>query len=148
MPIKKVVKKFDFPKKELINLILDINNYKDFLPWCKNSIITDDREENTKRIIFADLEIGYKQIADTYTSEVIFDRENSQIIVKPVSGPIKKLTNIWEFKEITEKSCEVNFYIEIELNNFVLNSVFENFFDAGFEKILTSFENQAKKVLG
>ena len=148
MPIKKVVKKFDFPKKELINLILDINNYKDFLPWCKNSIVTDDREENTKRIIFADLEIGYKQIADTYTSEVIFDRENSQIIVKPVSGPIKKLTNIWKFKEITEKSCEVNFYIEIELNNFILNSVFEKFFDAGFEKILTSFENQAKKVLG
>jgi coenzyme Q-binding protein COQ10 len=148
LPIKKVVKKFDFPKKELINLILDINNYKDFLPWCKNSIITDDREENTKRIIFADLEIGYKQIADTYTSEVIFDRENSQIIVKPVCGPIKKLTNIWKFKEITEKSCEVNFYIEIELNNFILNNVFEKFFDAGFEKILTSFENQAKKVLG
>jgi coenzyme Q-binding protein COQ10 len=148
LPIKKVVKKFDFPKKELINLILDINNYKDFLPWCKNSIVTDDREENTKRIIFADLEIGYKQIADTYTSEVIFDRENSQIIVKPVSGPIKKLTNIWKFKEITEKSCEVNFYIEIELNNFILNTVFEKFFDAGFEKIFTSFENQAKKVLG
>ena len=148
MPIKKVVKKFDFPKKELINLILDINNYKDFLPWCKNSIVTDDREENTKRIIFADLEIGYKQIADTYTSEVIFDRENSQIIVKPVCGPIKKLTNIWKFKEITEKSCEVNFYIEIELNNFILNTVFEKFFDAGFEKIFTSFENQAKKVLG
>ena len=148
MPIKKVVKKFDFPKNELINLILDINNYKDFLPWCKNSIVTDDREENTKRIIFADLEIGYKQIADTYTSEVIFDRENSQIIVKPVSGPIKKLTNIWKFKEITEKSCEVNFYIEIELNNFILNTVFEKFFDAGFEKIFTSFENQAKKVLG
>ena len=148
MPIKKVVKKFDFPKKELINLILDINNYKDFLPWCKNSIVTNDREENSKRIIFADLEIGYKQIADTYTSEVIFDRENSQIIVKPVSGPIKKLTNIWKFKEITEKSCEVNFYIEIELNNFILNTVFEKFFDAGFEKIFTSFENQAKKVLG
>ena len=148
MPIKKVVKKFDFPKKELINLILDINNYKDFLPWCKNSIVTNDREENAKRIIFADLEIGYKQIADTYTSEVIFDIENSQIIVKPVCGPIKKLTNIWKFKEITEKSCEVNFYIEIELNNFILNTVFEKFFDAGFEKILTSFENQAKKVLG
>jgi len=148
LPIKKVVKKFDFPKKELINLILDINSYKDFLPWCKNSIVTNDREENAKRIIFADLEIGYKQIAETYTSEVIFDRENSQIIVKPVSGPIKKLTNIWEFKEITEKSCEVNFYIEIELNNFILNTVFEKFFDAGFEKIFTSFENQAKKVLG
>ena len=147
MPIKKVVKKFDFPKKELINLILDISNYKDFLPWCKNSIVTNDREENAKRIIFADLEIGYKQIADTYTSEVIFNRENSQIIVNPVSGPIKKLTNIWKFKEITEKSCEVNFYIEIELNNFILNTVFEKFFDAGFEKIFTSFENQAKKVL-
>ena len=58
-----------------------------------------------------------------------------------------KLSNIWTFKEITKKSCEVHFFIEIELNNFLLNKIFSKFFDIGFDKILSSFEKRAKKIL-
>ena len=75
MPIKKVVKKFNFPKNDLIELVLDIDNYKEFLPWCKSSKILKIDEDSVKKIIHADLEIGYKLIADTYTSEVFFDKK-------------------------------------------------------------------------
>jgi len=147
LPIKKVVKKFNFTKNDLIELVLDIDNYNKFLPWCKSSKILKVDEDNVKKIIHADLEIGYKLIADTYTSEVFFDKKKSEIIVKPLSGPIKKLSNIWSFKEIDKYSCEVNFFIEIELNNLLFNSMFSKFFDIGFEKILSSFEDRAKDKL-
>ena len=147
MPIKKVVKKFNFPKNDLIKLVLDIDNYNEFLPWCKSSKILKIDEDSVKKIIHADLEIGYKLIADTYTSEVFFDKKKSEIIVKSLSGPIKKLSNIWSFKDIDEFSCEVNFFIEIELNNLLLNAMFSKFFDVGFEKILSSFEDRAKDKL-
>ncbi len=147
MPIKKVVKKFNFPKNDLIKLVLDIDNYNEFLPWCKSSKILKIDEDSTKKIIHADLEIGYKLITDTYTSEVVFDKKKSEIIVKSLSGPIKKLSNIWSFKDINESSCEVNFFIEIELNNLLLNAMFSKFFDIGFEKILSSFEDRAKDKL-
>ena len=148
MPIKKLVKQFNFSKNSLINLVLEIDNYKLFLPWCKNSKILKIKENDLKKIIYADLEIGYKNINDVYTSEVIFDKKKSKIFVKSLSGPINKLSNIWTFKEITKKSCEVNFFIEIELNNFLLNKIFSKFFDIGFDKILSSFEKRAKKILG
>lgn len=147
MPIKKVVKKFNFPKNDLIKLVLDIDDYKEFLPWCKSSKILKIDEDGIQKIIHADLEIGYKLITDTYTSEVVFDKKKSEIIVKSLSGPIKKLSNIWSFKDINESSCEVNFFIDIELNNFLLNVMFSKFFDIGFEKILSSFEDRAKDKL-
>ena len=147
MPIKEVVKKFNFSKKDLINLVLDIDNYKKFLPWCKNSKILKIEENSLKKIIYADLEIGYRKISDVYTSEVILDKKKSKIIVKSLSGPINKLSNIWTFKEIENNICEVHFFMEIELNNFFLNKVFSKFFDIGFDKILSSFEKRAKETL-
>jgi coenzyme Q-binding protein COQ10 len=74
-------------------------------------------------------------------------KKKSEIIVKSLSGPIKKLSNIWSFKDINESSCEVNFFIDIELNNLLLNAMFSKFFDIGFEKILSSFEDRAKNKL-
>ena len=147
MPIKEVIKQFNFPKKDLINLVLDINSYENCLPWCKNSRILNIKESNLQKIIHADLEIGYKSISDVYSSEVVFDKKKSKIIVKSLSGPIDKLSNIWTFKKITKNTCEVHFFIEIELSNFILNKIFSKFFNIGFNKILSSFEQWAKKIL-
>ena len=47
MPIKKVVKKFNFPKNDLIELVLDIDSYNEFLPWCKSSKILKIDEDNS-----------------------------------------------------------------------------------------------------
>ncbi len=70
MPVKKITKKFNYSKKDLIELVLKIDDYKNFLPWCINSkILTIDKnEENLK--ITADLEIGFKNFREVYTSKV------------------------------------------------------------------------------
>ena len=146
MQTKRIIKKFNFSKKDAINVVLDIDKYKDFLPWCKNSIVKNKIRDANKDIIFADLQIGYKLFFDTYTSKVIFDKKKSEIIVTPEGGPIKKLYNIWKFKELTKKTCEIDFYIEIELSNIILNKIFENFFEIGFKKIFTSFENRVNTI--
>ena len=147
LPQKKIIKKLNFPKNRLIDLVLDINNYTLFLPWCKKSTIINIEESVSEKIIIADLEIGYKLISDIYRSKVIFDKKKSEITVTPLSGPIKKLSNIWKFKTLTDKSCQIDFLIEIELNNTLLNKLFENFFEIGFDKIFKSFENRAKKII-
>ena len=54
---------------------------------------------------------------------------------------------IWKIKKINNNKCEVNFFIEIELKNKMLNQLLNKFFDLGFEKILNSFESYAKKTI-
>jgi coenzyme Q-binding protein COQ10 len=147
LPVKKITKKFNYSRKDLIELVLKIDDYKFFLPWCINSkILTIDKNKGDLKII-ADLDIGFKSFREIYTSEVIYNNQNSKIAVTSISGNIKKLINIWEFKEIDKKSCNVVFFIDIELKNPIINILFSKFFNYGFEKILNSFEQRAKEAI-
>ena len=147
MPVKKIVKKFNYSKKDLVELVLKIDDYKFFLPWCINSkILTIDKNKKDLKII-ADLEIGFKSFREIYTSKVIYNNQNSKIEVTSINGNIKKLLNIWEFEEIDKNSCNVIFFIDIELKNPIINILFNKFFNYGFEKILNSFEQRAKETI-
>jgi coenzyme Q-binding protein COQ10 len=147
LPVKKIKKKFNYSRKDLIELVLKIDDYKLFLPWCINSkILTIDKNKGDLKII-ADLDIGFRSFREIYTSEVIYNNENSKIVVTSISGNIKKLINIWEFEEIDKKSCNVVFFIDIELKNPIINILFSKFFNYGFEKILNSFEQRAKETI-
>ena len=147
MPVKKITKKFNYSRKDLIELVLKIDDYKFFLPWCINSkILTIDKNKVDLKII-ADLDIGFKSFREIYTSEVIYNNQNSKIVVTSICGNIKKLINIWEFEEIDKKSCNVVFFIDIELKNPIINILFSKFFNYGFEKILNSFEQRAKETI-
>ena len=147
MPVKKITKKFNYSRKDLIELVLKIDDYKFFLPWCINSkILTIDKNKEDLKII-ADLDIGFKSFREIYTSEVIYNNQNSKIAVTSINGNIKKLINIWEFEEIDKKSCNVVFFIDIELKNPIINILFSKFFNYGFEKILNSFEQRAKETI-
>ena len=147
MPVKKIVKKFNYSKKDLAELVLKIDDYKFFLPWCINSkILTIDKNKRDLKII-ADLEIGFKSFREIYTSEVIYNNQDSKIEVTSINGNIKKLLNIWEFEEIDKNSCNVIFFIDIELKNPIVNILFNKFFNYGFEKILNSFERRAKETI-
>ena len=147
MPVKKIIKKFNYSKKDLIELVLKIDDYKFFLPWCINSKILTINKKKKDLKITADLEIGFKSFREIYTSEVIYINQNSKIEVTSINGNIKKLLNIWEFEEVDKKSCNVIFFIDIELKNPIVNILFNKFFNYGFGKILNSFEQRAKETI-
>ena len=147
MPVKKITKTFNYSKKDLVELVLRIDDYKIFLPWCINSKILTSDKINEDLKITADLEIGFKSFREVYTSKVFYDNKNSKIEVTSVSENIKKLLNIWEFESIDKKSCNVNFFIDIELKNPIINIIFSKFFNYGFDKILNSFEQRARETI-
>ena len=144
MPQKKIIKKFNYPLELIEELILNINDYKEFLPWCNNSKIISKKDHGNLIDIMADLEIGYSIARDTYTSHVMYDKKEKKITVNAVHGPLKNLENIWLLKKKNKNECEVTFYINLELKNIMLNKILSSMFDIGFEKILQSFENRAE----
>ena len=144
MPKKNIIKKFTYPLDLIEKLILDIDNYKEFLPWCTNSKIISKKKNKNSIEIIADLEIGYSFAKDVYTSHVKYDLEKNKIIVNAIDGPLKILENIWILNKINENECEVQFFINLELKNIILNKMLDKMFDIGFKKILNSFEERAK----
>ena len=143
---KKIV---NFTAKQMYELVADIDNYREFLPWCNNSkIIEVTNIDNEKKTLIADLEIGYKDLVYTYRSNVLLNNQELTIKVDFVHGPFKNLDNSWIFKKIDDQSCEIEFFIDFELNVGVLNLLISKFFDKAFKKMVNSFENRANQIYG
>ena len=99
-------------KEQLIDLVLDIEKYPDFVPFCLDSKVYERNEKDDLLLIVADLTIGKGPFKDTYKSDVKFNKKKDSIYVTNLDGPLKYLENKWNFKEknnITEVSFDVDF---------------------------------------
>ena len=143
---KKIV---NFTAEQMYELVADIDNYREFLPWCNDSkIIEVTNIDNEKKTLLADLEIGYKDLVYTYRSNVLLNDQELTIKVDFIHGPFKNLDNSWIFKKIDDQSCEIEFFIDFELNIGVFNLLISKFFDKAFKKMVNSFENRANQIYG
>jgi coenzyme Q-binding protein COQ10 len=132
-------------KKDLIEMVLDIEKYPDFVPWCMEGKINEKKESEEFIEINADLRVGKKFINEVYSSLVLYSRNEDTITVANISGPLKHLKNEWKFKEVNKKT-QLIFSIDFELKNSFLNMVMKNSFDFGLDKITNAFENRANKL--
>ena len=147
MPKHKETKIVDFTDIQMFDLVADIDSYDLFLPWCNNSrIIESSKIDSDNDYVIADLEIGYKNLVYIYRSAVSLNRKNLIIDVEFVDGPFNHLVNKWSFKMTEGNQCEIDFFIDFELNVGVFNYLISKFFDKAFNKMVSSFEDRASQV--
>ena len=123
-------------------MVLDIEKYPEFVPWCLNGKIHEKNDKGEKIEITADLTIGKNFFNETYKSFVIYDKSLDSIHVTNIDGPLKHLENKWFFKQRGNYS-EIDFHVDFELKNKILNILMIKSFDIGLKKIAEAFEKRA-----
>ena len=116
MPKASVKRSIECNKDQLIDLVLDIEKYPDFVPFCIGAKIHERKEQGNLLLIIADLTIGKGPFKDTYKSDVKFNKKEDSIYVTNLDGPLKHLENKWYFREVN-KITEVYFEVDFELKN-------------------------------
>ncbi len=142
MPSASINKEISCSKENLIKMVLDIDKYPEFVPWCINGKIYTKEDKENKIEIIADLTIGKSFFNETYKSFVVYDKLADTILVTNIEGPLKHLENKWFFKKKGNNS-EVSFYVDFELKNKILNLLMIKSFDIGLKKIAEAFEKRA-----
>ena len=145
MPKASIKRNINCSKKDLIDLVLNIEEYPKFIPYCLNAHIYKDESLGNFQYIEADLTIGKGPFKDTYKSDVKFDKKESIIYVKNIEGPLKYLENKWKFDQ-KENFTEVTFDLDFELKNKFLNIFMNKSFKYGLDKIADAFQNRAEKL--
>ena len=145
MPSASIKKEIPCSKENLIKMVLDIEKYPEFVPWCLEGKILSKKDKGEKVEITADLTIGKSFFNETYKSFVIYDKSTDSIHVTNVNGPLKHLKNNWFFRKKGSQS-EIDFYIDFELKNKILNMLMIKSFDVGLKKIANAFEKRATKL--
>ena len=145
MPKASVKRLIECKKEQLIDLVLDIEKYPLFVPFCLNSKIYERKNEGDLLLIIADLTIGKGPFKDTYKSDVKFNKKDDSIYVTNLDGPLKHLENKWHFKE-ENNFTEVLFDVDFELKNDFLNIIMTKSFQFGLDKIADAFQKRAEEL--
>mgnify|MGYP001364094912 FL=1 len=126
-------------------MVLDIEKYPEFVPWCLEGKIHEKKESADLIEIKGDLKVGKKFLNETYTSLVLYYKDKDKILVTNIDGPLKHLQNEWKFKEINNNT-QLEFDIDFELKNNLLSKIMKKSFNLGLNKIADAFEKRANEL--
>ena len=150
MPKASVKRLINNKKNKLIQFVLDIDKYPEFIPFCERSKVYSRKEDEDIITIIADLTIGKGPFKDTFKSDVKFYKKKDHLHVVNIDGPLNYMENNWKFFEkgnfTNGYKTEVIFDIDFEVKNKFLNILMTKSFQYGLEKIADAFQKRAESL--
>ena len=129
---------------QMYELVADVERYPEFLPWCVGLRIIERGDAK----ITADMIVAYKVFRERFRSRVTLDQDEKQINVAYVDGPFSNLENRWRFTDKPEGGSVIDFEIEFEFKNFLLQATAQAVFDKAFARMSEAFVKRAHEVYG
>jgi coenzyme Q-binding protein COQ10 len=139
----KEVRKMPYKASDINDIVLDVEKYPEFLPWCSSARVIS---VNNGRIV-ADLTAEFKGFSENYRSQITAHKEGDFFIVnvEAISGPFKYLKNSWKIKSLNNE-CEIDFSIAFEFKSKILDMVIGMVFSIATEKMISAFEARAREL--
>ena len=131
-----------YTAKEMFDLVADISSYPEFLPWCAAARVRKEIQKGVVKQIEADLVISFKVFREKFGSRVLLDASKFTIETEYLDGPFRHMQSVWSFNN-SEQGCEVNFNVDFEFKNAMLQSIIGLVFNDAMQRIVRAFERRA-----
>ncbi|MFD0915493.1 type II toxin-antitoxin system RatA family toxin [Pseudahrensia aquimaris] len=148
MPKFSKIHRVNHRAQDMFDLVADIEKYPQFVPLCQSLKVNSEREKAGRTISLADMTVGYKAIRETFTCQVILEREALKIQASYIDGPFKYLDNRWHFEQVGDDQCDVHFSIDYEFKSRTLAMLMGSMFDRAFAHFTQAFEERADALYG
>ncbi len=86
-------------------------------------------------------------VREKFTSKVTLERPDV-ISVEYLSGPMRYLSNHWRFIREPDGSCTIDFYVDFEFRNPLLQKLMGAFFNEIVRRMVSAFEARARDLAG
>jgi coenzyme Q-binding protein COQ10 len=132
--------------KQLYDLVIDVEQYPEFLPWCSDAKVV----EKNKTEVIADLVINFKAFKESYRSRITLappKNGKARIDVGLISGPFKRLENHWSFEDVGNQT-KIRFYIDFEFKSALMETLIGMVFSVACKKMVKAFEDRANDLYG
>ena len=148
MPQFRTTHPIEHSAKAMFDLVADVEKYPEFLPLCTGLVVLARRSKGDREALSATMSVGYKRITEQFTTQVVLNPPDLEIDVRYIDGPFKYLTNEWRFEPVTERSCNVHFFIDYEFRSRSLGLLMGSMFDRAFRMFVEAFERRADEIYG
>jgi len=149
MPTHAETRELPYSADQMFALIADVASYPEFLPWCSAARIRSRRAEpDGSEVIEADLVISFKVFRERFGSRVVLRPAASRIDVAYLDGPFRYLNNHWQFRDLGDGRCEVDFFVDFEFRSRTLQAIIGVVFNEAMQRIVRAFEARAAELYG
>jgi len=127
-------------REKMFNLVDQVEDYSDFLPWCGGAEVI----VRTGKITEAKVLINYHNVKQSFTTRnvKIFP---SKMNINLVKGPFKTLKGTWNFIEIEKDTCKIEFELQYEFSNYILDKLISPVFNIIANTFIDNFVTKANK---
>jgi coenzyme Q-binding protein COQ10 len=130
----------------LYSVIIDVEKYEKFIPWCKNITIISKKKQE----IISDVQVEFLFIKECYRSIAKFTppkKRNGEINAKAniemIHGPLSHMSTTWHLKALGEEKTFVDFECDFAFKNKIYNKVASTVIMTANKKIMDSFIKRA-----
>lgn len=136
-------KSLPYSASQMFGLVDDIDQYKLFLPWCKDSRVLSRTDDEVRATLI--LSAGGLHKSFTTCNRL---QKDKMIEISLVNGPFRLLEGFWRFHADTETRSTVEFDLAFEFSSKFLSLAFAPVFHQVASTLVDAFEKRAKHLYG
>jgi len=129
---------------EMYRLVVDVDAYPKFLPWCDRARVVEHHENG----MLAEIGMAFSGFRQTFTTR---NRHvpNQQVMIQLVNGPFSRLEGEWNFISLGEdqRACKVELTLIYGFEH-KLGKLISPVFDKIASSMVDAFVSRAKQVYG
>lgn len=129
---------------QMFALVDRVEDYPDYLPWCAG--VQVERLDNFE--VLATLHLQRGALHHGFTTHNRHDPDALQINVQLAKGPLSFLRGQWRFMPLAGGGCRIEFEIDYEFPNRLLNTLLSPVFAAVYGRMIDAFVVRAAQVHG
>jgi len=149
MPTHSETRILPYSADQMYDLVADIAAYPEFLPWTAAARVRDRKPlDGGGEVILADLVISFKVFRERFTTRDTLTPDSHRIVTEYLDGPFKYLHSTWDFHDLPEGGCKVDFFVDFEFRNRILQRVIGLVFNEAMQRIVKAFETRADALYG
>lgn len=145
MPSHSETRTLPYSAQQMYDLVADVARYPEFLPWCAAARVRKRTDQGDHEVMEADLVISFKVFRERFGSRVLLWPDDRKIETSYLDGPFRHMHSTWAFRE-REGGCEVDFHVDFEFRNALLQSVIGLVFNDAMQRIVRAFERRAEAL--
>ena len=142
MTIVKKSRVVPFSCEQMYNLVNDVENYAEFLPYFSKSLVHHRDEDEVQ----ATLVIAAAGMSKSFTTRNRL-QTNKMIEIRLVDGPFSHLEGFWRFDEMPE-GCHISVDLEFDFAGRMLSMLLGPVFEQVTDKMVDAFCDRAQELYG
>jgi ribosome-associated toxin RatA of RatAB toxin-antitoxin module len=127
----------------MYQLVDDVLQYPNFLPWCSQAVVHYRDDQQVK----ATVTIAKGPVNKSFTTQNIMTKPQS-IEMQLVDGPFKRLHGFWRFDALDAHSCKVSLDLDFEFSNMLVSMAIGSVFNQVANTLVDSFVERARAIYG